>query len=97
MSFRSSGRLVSTMQRLTCDVRALPADAAAVDALARLQLAAHRAGLELCLCHASAELRCLIVFTGLEEVLGVELEREPEEREERLGVEEERQLDDPTA
>ncbi|MDX6507432.1 MAG: hypothetical protein QOG06_2076 [Gaiellaceae bacterium] len=85
------------MRRLSCDVRALPTDAAAVDALARLQLAAKRVGLELRLRHASAELWCLIEFTGLEEVLGVEPERQAEEREERLGVEEEGQLGDPAA
>jgi hypothetical protein len=85
------------MQRLSCNVRALPADAAAVDALARLQLAARRVGLELRLCHASADLCCLISFTGLDDVLRVEPERQAEERKERLGVEEEGQLGDPTA
>ena len=83
------------MLRITCDVRALPADATALDALARLQLAARRVGLELRLCHASDDLCCLIRFTGLEEELRVEPERQPEERKERLGVEEERQLGDP--
>jgi hypothetical protein len=83
------------MQRLSCDVRALPADAAAVDALARLQLAARRVGLELCLRHASTDLCCLISFTGLDEVLYVEPKRQAEEREKRLGVEEEGQLGDP--
>jgi anti-anti-sigma regulatory factor len=83
------------MEQFSCDVRALPADAAAVDALARLQVAASRAGFELRLCHASPQLRCLISFCGLDEVLRVEVERQPEQREERLGVEEEGQLDDP--
>ena len=85
------------MLRLSCDVGALSADGVAVDALARLQLAARRAGLELAICNASDELCCLIRFTGLEEVLRVEPEREAEEREERLHVEEERQLGDPPA
>ena len=85
------------MQRLSCDVRALPADAAALDALARLQLAACRAGVELRLRHASAELRCLIAFTGLGEVLRVEPERQAEEREQGRGVEERVEGDDPTA
>jgi len=40
-------------------VRALPADCNALDALARLQLAARRAGLELAICNASDELCCL--------------------------------------
>ena len=85
------------MLRLWCDVGGLPADGAAVDALARLQLAARRVGLELELCNASDDLCCLIRFTGLEEVLRVELQREPEEREERLDVEEEGELGDPAA
>ena len=85
------------MLRLSCDVRALPADCIALDALARLQLAARRAGLELVICNASEELCCLIRFTGLEEVLRVEPQRETEEREERLHVEEERELGDPPA
>jgi hypothetical protein len=85
------------MQRLSCDVHALPADGGAVDALARLQVAARRVGLELRLRHASPELCCLLRFTGLEEVLCVEPERQPEEREERLGVEEEGELRDPAA
>jgi anti-anti-sigma regulatory factor len=80
--------------RVLCDVRSLPADAAAVDLLARLQLAARRHGGELRLSGASKALRELIAFCGLESALGV-LERQPEQREEPLGVEEERQLDDP--
>jgi hypothetical protein len=83
------------MERLHCDVHALPADAATLDALARLQLAARRLGLELHVCTASPELRCLIAFTGLDEALCVEPKRQSEEREERLGIEEERQLPDP--
>jgi anti-anti-sigma regulatory factor len=83
------------MDRLVCDVCALPPDAAALDVLARLRLAARQAGFELRLCNASSDLRELVVFAGLEEVLRLELEREPEEREERLRVEEEGQLDDP--
>jgi len=85
------------MLRLSCDVGALPADGVALDALARLQFAARRAGLELHLCNASRDLCCLIKFTGLEEVLRVEPGRQPEEREQRLGVEEERELGDPPA
>jgi hypothetical protein len=97
MSSAAAGGLDIDMETLTCDVRGLEADAAAVDALARLQLAARGIGAELRLCHASAELRCLLVFCGLEEVLGLEPERQPKEREERLGVEEEGELPDPTA
>jgi hypothetical protein len=72
----------------------MPADLATIDALARLQLAARRAGIDLRV-HLSSELRELLVFVGLDDVLRVEPRRQPEEREQRLGVEEERQLGDP--
>ena len=91
------GRLGLQMDKLSCDVRALRADVAALDALARLQLAARRAGFELRLVRASAELTSLIEVTGFETVLRVEPGRQPEEREQRLGVEEEAELDDPAA
>ena len=68
-----------------------------VDALARLQLAARRCGLELRLAHVPDELRELITFVGLAEALGLEPRGEAEEREERVRVEEERQLGDPAA
>ena len=82
---------------IVCDVGAVAPDAAAVDALARLQLDARRRGLELRLRNASSELRDLLAFCGLGDVLGVEVGGQPEEREERLGVEEERDLGDPPA
>jgi anti-anti-sigma regulatory factor len=85
------------MENLSCGVRSLRADVAAVDALARLTLAARQAGFELRLLHASAELTCLIELTGLAGVLRVEPGGQPEEREQGLGVEEEGQLDDPAA
>ena len=81
---------------LVCDVRALASDALAIDALARLQLAARRIGLEIKVRNASAELRGLVELVGLTEVLRVEPGREPEEREEGLRAEEERELDDPS-
>ena len=56
--------------RVLCDVSSLPADAVAVDLLARLQLAARRHGGELRLCGASQALRELIAFCGLESALG---------------------------
>ena len=68
-----------------------------LDALARLQLAARRRGRAIRLVGASPELRELIAFAGLETVLPVEPGRKTEEREERVGVEEERQLGDPPA
>lgn len=75
----------------------------AVDALARLQLAARRAGLELRIVAAGEALRELIRLVGLEEVLGslrrelaVEGGRETEPLEQR-GVEEVMDVGDATA
>jgi anti-anti-sigma regulatory factor len=76
--------------RVLCDVSSLPATVAAVDLLACLQLAARRHGSEIRLSGASSALRELIDCCGLAGVL----EGEPEQREEPLGVEEERQLGD---
>jgi hypothetical protein len=45
--------------------------------------------------HASPELGELLTFVGLDAVLRVEPRRQPEEREDPVGVEEERQLEDP--
>lgn len=52
-----------------CDVGGVEPDAVTVDALARLQLAARRAGCQVRLANASAELRDLIAFMGLGDVL----------------------------
>jgi ABC-type transporter Mla MlaB component len=52
-----------------CDVRTVAPDAVTVDALARLQLGAHRHGCQVRLRHASAELRELVAFMGLSDVL----------------------------
>jgi hypothetical protein len=71
------------------------ADLGTVESLARLQLAARRRGLELRLAHVPDELRELIIFVGLAEVLGVEPRREAEERKQGLGVKEEGELGDP--
>jgi anti-anti-sigma regulatory factor len=67
----------------------------AVDFLACLQLEMRRRGLQLRLRDVSPALRELIALAGLEDVLGVEPRRQAEEREERAGVEEERDLGDP--
>jgi hypothetical protein len=75
----------------------MPCDLATVDALARLELAARRAGCRLVVLDPPDELRELVAFCGLEEVLRLEPRRQPEEREEPLGVEEEGELDDPAA
>ena len=68
-----------------------------VDLLARLHVAARRNGVELRIREASPELLELIELAGLEEVLRVEPRRQAEQREQLLGVEEERQLRDPPA
>jgi ABC-type transporter Mla MlaB component len=52
-----------------CDVRGIEPDAVTVDALARLQLAARRHGCQVRLRHASSELRELVAFMGLPDVL----------------------------
>ena len=82
---------------IVCDLRRVVADADAIDALARIQLEAQRLGLDLRLRRASSELRELIAFTGLEDVLRLEPCRKAEEREQPLRVEEERELGDPAA
>jgi anti-anti-sigma regulatory factor len=68
-----------------------------LDVLARLHLAARRHGCRIRLVRATPELQELIAFAGLEAVLPVETGGEAEEREERVGVEEERELTDPPA
>ena len=66
-------------------------DIGSVDTLARMQLAAKRLGFRLRL-SASEEMLELLELCGLVEVLG-----QIEEREEPLGVEEERELGDAPA
>ncbi len=70
---------------------------AVVDALCRLQLEARRAGCELTLRSPPSDLVELLELCGLADVLpvepagsGLEPERQPEEREELLGIQEER-------
>jgi anti-anti-sigma regulatory factor len=99
--FRDHGR--STLQmaalrpnELVCDIGAVAdPDVGTVADLARLHLAARRLDLDVVLRNTSVALAELIEFVGLTEVLRVEPRRETEQREERLGVEEERELDDP--
>jgi ABC-type transporter Mla MlaB component len=52
-----------------CDVSGIAADAVAVDALARLQLAAHRHGCQVRLRGCTRGLRDLVAFMGLADVL----------------------------
>jgi hypothetical protein len=80
---------------IACHTDGLPPDAVTVDALARLQLDARRRGLEVRLRNVSSELRDLLGFCGLGDVLGVEARGQAEEREQGGRVEEEGQLDDP--
>ncbi|HYZ80787.1 MAG TPA: STAS domain-containing protein [Solirubrobacteraceae bacterium] len=54
---------------IRCDIGDIPVDAVAIDALARLQLAARRRGAVLELLGASADLRDLLAFTGLDEAV----------------------------
>ena len=81
---------------IVCDLAGAVADAGTIDALARLQLAARRSGVELRLRDAPNELRDLLAFTGLSGVLRLEPVGEPKEREELLRAEEERDLGDHT-
>jgi len=53
----------------TCDVAGVPADAVTVDALCRLQVAARRTGCSIRLANASPELRELVAFMGLSDVV----------------------------
>jgi hypothetical protein len=70
-------------------------DVRTIDALARLQLAVRRLGRELRLRRVSSDLLGLLVLAGLADVLRIEPVGQAEEREERPGVQEERDLDDP--
>ncbi len=54
---------------LRCCVVGVEADAVALDALARLALAARRSRCSVLLCDASAQLRSLVAFAGLDDVL----------------------------
>lgn len=88
--------LVESEAPVVCDVGALThPDVSAVEALARVQLTAHRLGLEVRLRHASRELRDLLNLVGLWDVLpmdaasGGESSGQTEQREHALGVQEE--------
>ena len=88
----------SNAELVVCDVGTLvDPDIGWVDALARVALTARRAGGRLRLLHASSRLCELLDFAGLDEVMetggsAVEPGRQPEERKETRGIEEE---DDP--
>jgi ABC-type transporter Mla MlaB component len=87
---------------ILCDLaRLADADIATVDALARLALRARRMGCAVSLRDPSTELLELVGLAGLDAVLpcrpgsGVEVVGQSEEREEPLGVEEERDAGNP--
>ena len=52
-----------------CDIRALPADATTIEALARLQLTARRLGRRIRLLQPCPDLDRLVAFVGLADVL----------------------------
>jgi len=70
LSDRVCALLVESRATLAvCDVADVAVDAVTVDALARLQLAARRQSCQIQLRHASEELRDLVAFMGLADVL----------------------------
>ena len=82
---------------VSCDVHGVVRpDIGTVGALARMALGSKRLGCQLELRRTRQDLLELLALTGLD-VLAVEVRREPEEREEALGVEEERDPGDPVA
>ncbi|MFE1751327.1 STAS domain-containing protein [Streptomyces anandii] len=84
--------LVGPGRVVVCDVGGLgPAGLGAVDLLARLQLAARRAGGRIRLRGPDPGLRVLLDLVGL----AFEMEGEPEQREPPLGVEEAVEPGDP--
>jgi anti-anti-sigma regulatory factor len=80
---------------IVVDATSLAPTAATIDRIARQHLDARRRGGRIRLRGASADLERLIQLAGLADVLRVEPRRQPEQREEPVGVEEERQLLDP--
>ena len=81
---------------MDCDVSHVRGvDLATVNALARAYLNARRVGTRIRFTNASPALQELIAFVGLDDVLLGRPERQAEEREERVGVEERVEPDDP--
>ena len=88
--------LSSTPTVVVCDVAGLDdPDLADVETLARLRLLARRAGWGFLVQGMTIQLQELIELCGLCEALPVEMERQPEEREEAGRFEEERDAADP--
>jgi anti-anti-sigma regulatory factor len=80
---------------IVLDASSLAPTGATIDLIARQHLDARRRGGRIRLRGASVDLERLIQLAGLAEVLRVEPRRQSEQREEPVGVEEERQLPDP--
>ena len=86
-----------SLYHVDCDVGHLAcADLGTVNALALASLNAGRQGRRLLVVNASRELQELVELVGLDGVLLGRDWRQPEEREEPLGVEEGREADDPS-
>ena len=77
-----------------CDVAGVRPDVVTVEALARLRLTARRHGARLVVAGADPRLRDLLRLLGLDGALP-EVSRQPEQREQAGGVEEERLGRDP--
>ena len=84
-----------SLYHVDCDVGDCRADIATANALARARVNARRLGARLHVVNASPELQELIAFVGLDDVLLGRRQRQTEEREEPLGVEECGEADDP--
>ena len=81
---------------VVCDVAGLDhPDLADVETLARMRLLAHRAGWEFRVRGMGIALQELLDLCGLCETLPVEMERQPEQREEAGRLEEEGDAADP--
>jgi hypothetical protein len=93
---RLSALAAGDVTAVTCDVSALHAELAAIDALARLGLIARRLGCPLRVRRASPQLRELVAFCGLGDALGVGWDRrQPEQGEQAVGVQERVEPGDP--
>jgi STAS domain-containing protein len=86
-----------SLYHVDCDLRHVGrADLGTVEALARARLNAGRLDSRLHLVNVSPELRDLIAFVGLKDVLLGRRQGQTEEREQPLGVEERGEADDLT-
>jgi len=75
----------------------LDSSVAAVDHIARLRICMRLGGYRLCLANVSDDLRRVIKLAGLAGYLGVEVQGQPEEREQLRRVEKEGDVADPPA